>query len=239
MLYTSDKTALSLSCQMLTTMTKLLLLFSLVASCQLAFGAPLPLAGQKITYRRDIPKNVARSLPLKTKRLFWGTWLPEKGAPTMGIQFYESHNDVTIELWEKQQRGFVRINRWVNLYTWSPDAKFGADFYWLDNTKNTTPVLVLTRISYENLMPGEYRVFAVIPFVAGWKSKPTIQSFGDGNSNAGAEGFELQRDEKGTLELSIWSFGNSQISETDIYDWDEKQFSIVPEKHKTVYPTND
>ena len=220
-------------------MKKLFLFLLAGASCRLAFGDGQPLAGQKIIYRRDVPQNVARSLPRKTKRLIWGTWLPEKGAPTMGLQFYESHRNVTMELWEKQQKDFVRINRWANLYTWSPDAKFGADFYWLDNTKNTTPVSVLTRITYENLMPGEARQVAVMSFALGWNNKPTIQMFSDGLSNAGAEGFGLQRDEKDILELSIWSFGNSQISETDIYDWDGEQFSLVPEKHKTVYPTND
>lgn len=222
---------------MTVTMTKLLLPFLLAASlCQMAFGDVHPLAGQKITYSRNVPKNVARSFPRRTARLFWGTWFPKTGAPMMGIQLYEAHSGLTLELWEKKQKSFVKLNRLTGLYGEdfsSPSTKFSLDFYWLDGQRNTTPILVLTQITYgdENLLPGEYQQIKVISFASGWKNKPNIQTFSDGNSNAGIDGFGLQRDEKGVLELldSSYSF---RFSGTDFYDWDGKQFSLVPQKRE-------
>jgi hypothetical protein len=221
-------------------MTKLFFFFLLASSCQLAFGDAPPLATQKISYSRDTPKNVAFSLPRKTRRLFWGTWIPQTGAPTLGVQLHESRNNQPLELWEKKQRGFVRINRLVGSQSKfsPPDAKFGFDFYWLDGLQKTTPILVSTRITYENYMPGEYRIVTVMPFAADWKSKPMTQTFYEGSSNAGYDEFTLARDDKGILELSTSSTNNRAITTVDTHAWDGTQFSVVPEKREIRYPPN-
>ncbi|RYG56530.1 hypothetical protein EON80_29275 [bacterium] len=193
-------------------------------------------AGQKITYLREVPKNVARSIPRKAKRLFWGTFTPQKGAPLIGLHWYVSNSTQILELWQKKAKRFERINRIPGIHKGPSyaSAKFNAEFYWLDSAQKTTPVLVVTRITYgdDNLLPGEYRQIKVLALRTGWKSKPSIQTFYDGSSNAGEDGFSAGYNDKGQLELSTYS-GDFSGSVTETYAWDGKQFSSVPEKRTT------
>jgi hypothetical protein len=190
----------------------------------------------KITYLRDVPKNVARSIPRKAKRLFWGTFTPQKGAPVMGFQLFQSNSSLTLEFWQKKAKSFVRVNRIPGIYDEPAlaSSKFNVEFYWLDSTQKTTPVLVVTQITYgdDNLLPGEYRQIKVVALPAGWKSKPSIQTFYDGSSNAGENGFSVGYDDKGQLALGTYE-GDFSGSVTETYAWDGKKFSSVPEKRTT------
>ena len=206
--------------------------------------------GQKIEYRRDLPKSVARLMPRGAKSLFWGRFTPKTGSAPMAIHLFarDSKTEIkgvgsrrqishfSLDIFEFRNRRWKVLNSGAMRYQGriGNSTRFAARFSWIDLKNQKTPLL-----QFNVFVPdggyGPIGIKLFLSFPQGWKNAGTVQAleFGEWFSSSSiGQTVVLQSNKAGLAQIWVRRLMARDTIDAPypeyIFSWDAAQGRFWP-----------
>ena len=220
----------------------LILLFSLVMVPSLALAAESskPVAIEKVSYSRALPKVLSAFMPRDGKSLFWGQSNLTYQGKKVWIHLYDVQKT-------RNQEGDVAedsLRHRLDLFVFSAQKKLkrissvtfpNADYYgqsfgvrtlWLDPERRTMPIIEVA-LQDPNGLYGMITQYAICVFDEGLNKAPIVeQRFGRGDSNAAdysSWNTEYTVTDDGVTGIAFYQ-GGSGGGRTTFFHWKDDRF---------------